>query len=180
VRRAAVVILAVVRTAAADDGIRVHVEREEVHEPYLQLDPILRSNFEGLTVQSERHETDVSIGDTHMILEGIAATNTDDPGTGQVIEDVESRSWRAGVRFSRKIGPFDFDAWGSVANVQTRYGRGTYRDVGVSLAKRFSLSKWMKAWIALSLNSRKWLDDKPPDGEADGTTLMLSVGTTFR
>ena len=179
-RRAAVVILAVARTAAADDGIRVHVEREEVHEPYLTLDPVLRSNFEGLTVHSERHETDVSIGDTHVILEGIAAANTDDPGRGHVIEDVESRSWRAGVRFSRKVGPFDFEAWGAVENVQTRYGRGTYRDVGVALVKRFALSRWMKAWVSLSLNNRKWLDDKPPDGEANGTTFMLSLGTTFR
>ena len=164
----------------ADDGIRMHVEREEVHEPYLSLDPMFRSNMEGLTVQSERHETDVSIGGTHVILEGIAAANVDRPEAGQVTEDVASRSWRAGVRIARKIGPFDFEAWGAVENVQTRYGRGTYRDVGVSIAKRFSLSKWMKAWVALTLSNRQWLDDKPPDGEANGTSLMLSVGTTFR
>ncbi|HTL35835.1 MAG TPA: hypothetical protein VL326_22050 [Kofleriaceae bacterium] len=180
-RRVALVVVAVAaRTAAADDGVAVHVKREAVHEPYLTLDPMLRSNLEGLTATDERTATEVTIGDTHMILEGIASENVDRPDRGRVVEDVESRGWRAGVRITRKIGPFDFDAWAAAANVQTRYGSGTYRDVGVALTKRFSLSRWMKAWISLSVGSRTWLGGEPPPGEANSTQATLSVGTTFR
>jgi hypothetical protein len=179
VRRAAIVLVMVsARVVAADDGITWRVEREVEHEPYLTIDPMLASSFEGLAQETERHSTDVVIGDTRVIVEGIASQNVDTPE--RVHEDVEGRSWRAAVRFTRKLGPLDLEAWASVENVQTRYGRGTYRDVGVALVKRFSLSRWMKAWVGLTLGNRQWLGDKPPDGEANGTSLMLSIGTTFR
>jgi len=173
-----VLVVVSVQPVAADESISWRIEREVEHEPYLTIDPMLRSNFEGLTHETERHSTDVIIGDTRVILEGIATQNVDTPE--RVTEDVASRGWRAAVRMTRKLGPLDLEAWASVDNIQTRYGRGTYRDVGVALVKRFSLSRWMKAWISLSLSNRQWLDDKPPDGEANGTSLMLSIGTTFR
>jgi hypothetical protein len=180
VRRVAVVLAAAAaRTAAADDGISLHVERDAVHEPYLTIDPTLRSHYEGLTGESERHDTEITIGDTHVILEGIASANRDTPE--RVSEDLESRSWRAAVRVTRKLGPFDFEAWAAVDGVQTRYGGGTYRDVGVALVKRFSLSRWMKAFVALSVTNRKWLGGgPPPPGEENDTKFMLSLGTTFR
>jgi len=181
VRRTALVLVIAAtptREAVADDGIAVHVKRETIHEPYLTIDPILRSNFEGLTGETEHHDTVVTIGNTSVIVEGIATANVDRPW--RVTEDLESRGWRASVRVSRKIGPFDFDAWAAIDSSQTRFGGGTYRDVGASLSKRFSLSRWMKAWISLSISNRTWLGDALPPGEANATTVMLSVGTTFR
>ncbi|HUS31578.1 MAG TPA: hypothetical protein VMZ53_23895 [Kofleriaceae bacterium] len=179
-RRVAVVLVALaVRSAAADDGIALRVERDvgTQHEPYLRLDPALTSSLEGLTQETERHTTAITLGETRIILEGIASQNVD--SDTRIHEDVESRGWRAAVRLTRKLGPVQLEAWGAVENGQTRYGGGTYRDVGVALVKRFSLSRWMQAWIALSVNNRQWLD-KPPDGEANATTFMLSLGTTFR
>lgn len=151
-----------------------------MHEPWLTIDPVLLSHYEGLTTESERHDTEVTIGDTRVILEGIASQNVDTPE--RITEDLESRSWRAAVRLTRRIGPLDFEAWAAVDGVQTRYGRGTYRDAGVALVKRFSLSRWMKAWIALSVTNRQWLGGgSPPPGEATSDTkFMLSLGTTFR
>jgi len=66
-----------------------------------------------------------------------------------------------------------------VNHLDTRYGRGTYYDLRISLFRTLRLSKWMTAWIALSVGHRQWAD-APPAGEKSETQATLSIGTTFR
>jgi len=73
-----------------------------------------------------------------------------------------------------------FGAGVSVAHVDTRFGSGSYVDLGLSLSRTVRLSRWMTAWISLSFGRRRWLDSSPPAGEADATEAMLTIGTTFR
>src|SRR4051812_25831477 len=68
VRRAiiAVVVMAA-RAASADDfvgSLRFSGRREVAREPELWLDPVLRTHFEGLVQDTERHESEFVVGDT--------------------------------------------------------------------------------------------------------------------
>ncbi|MDB4960144.1 MAG: hypothetical protein JWP01_143 [Myxococcales bacterium] len=53
------------------------------------------------------------------------------------------------------------------------------RRQGVSVSRTVRLSRWMTGWISLDVGRQEWIDRAPP-GEADSTTLALSIGTTFR
>ena len=169
------------RAASADDfvgSLRFSGRREVAREPELWLDPVLRTHFEGLVQDTERHESEFVVGDTRIILQGIASANVDRVEGPAV--DVPSRSWRTGVHVTHSFGPIDLDVWAMLDGVQTRFGGGTYRDIGVSLSHKHKFSRWVTAWIALTIGTRKWLGDEPPPGEANGTAALLSIGTTFR
>ena len=64
-------------------------------------------------------------------------------------------------------------------HLDSRFVRGDYRTIGVRLIKRFRLSRWMLAWISLGVSRRDWYG-APPAGEANSTTVSLTIGTTFR
>lgn len=94
--------------------------------------------------------------------------------------DVGARGWRARFELGADVGPFWLGVHVAAGRVDGRFEQGTYRDIGVSLLKRFRLSRWMLAWIGLTIGHRQWLGDAPPPGEQNGPSLMLTVGTTFR
>lgn len=113
------------------------------------------------------------------MLESVESANID--REDKVALDVPLRAGCTGARLTRELGPLELDASASLGNLQTRYTKGYYYDVGVALTYRRKLSKWMTAWISLSIGRRTWLGDKPPLGEEkESTQLVLSVGTTFK
>ena len=169
----------VVATAAADDGLVVRAEGRAREEPILTLDPVIQSRLEGLAVEQHVEQAQFQVGKTRVMVESIASDNVDTPW--RVATDVPSRSWRTVARFSRDLGFAQLVATGSLGEVQTRYGSGAYYDLGLSLVRSKRFSRWVTAWVALSLGTRTWLGDAPPPGEARSSTqLTLSVGGTFR
>jgi hypothetical protein len=172
-------VLAVAATVHADDGIRMRVEGE--HEPLLHIDPALRPKLEGLGAVEDTRETVVPIGaNARAVLEG-AWWDNQDRDLRHPLTDVPGRGWRASLRLERQLGPLTFVLGATLADVDSRYGSGHYYDLGIGLGRVFKLSRWMTAWIMLTAGRRHWLTDRPIAGEPiDDTTVMLTIGTTFR
>ena len=63
--------------------------------------------------------------------------------------------------------------------MSSRYGSGSYRDISLMISKSHRFSRWVTGWIGLSIGNRQW-DGEAPDGEANATTIMLTIGGTFR
>ncbi len=172
---AGAVFVAVGSPARADDlqldKIVARHERDAETEPYLELDPVFRPNAEGLGTLETKHQKQYELLGARIVIDGVEHTNE---------VDVPTRGWRAGLRISRDVGPVTVTAGMSVENVQSRYTRGTYREMGIAITKTFKLSRWNTAWISLSVGRRTWYGDQPPPGEQDATQVMLSVGTTFK
>ena len=91
-----------------------------------------------------------------------------------------SRGWRAATQLTYDLGPFKLGASVAVNHVDSRFERGTYAFVGVSLYRTFRLSRWNIGWIALTLGRQQWFGAMPPNGEANATTASLNIGMTFR
>lgn len=182
-RRAVWILLSMVSASAAhaDPELTESSEERSVltrdpQGPWLTLEPIARPNLQGLAMigsTEDPHRTVLFDGRRgYVVLDGTSWTND---------RDLEERGWHAGIRIGYDLGPLRVDAYASVNYVDTAYGRGHYRDLGISIGRTVRLSRWMTGWIALRVGQRKWLvDDKPPAGEQDGTEVMLSIGTTFR
>lgn len=171
--RLAVCVLCVAASAHADDGLALHAaphDREPDTGPLLTLDPVLTSRFETLHADEDTTTARIPLG--HHLTAVLA--NTDWSNT-----DIVEKGWRSSAELRFDRGNWHLSALGAWNGVDGRFGGGRYTDLGVSLARTFRLSRWMTAWIALSLVQRRWLD-VPPPGEGNGTTFMLSVGTTFR
>lgn len=146
--------------------------------PKLHLDPILRTRLEGLGTVEERKTTTLQIGPIEATLEG-ARFAIDDRKAEPTI-DLPVRGWRTSLRLSHDFGFVRLEASLSRNHVDMHHGRGTYRERGVSLSRTFRLSRWMRAVVGLDIGQRAWEGDQPPAGEANETTVMLRVGTTFR
>ena len=169
-----------------------HGEDLELHDttplldrgPQLELDPMFRPSLEGLGATSETERTVVPLGDkARAVFEGTwwANVDSDEPGRFSRVVDLENRGWRTGVRFERDLGFATLAIHGSYNHVDSRYGSGTYRDIGVSLFRKWRLTRWMTAWISLGVSRRTWLGDAAPAGEAkEETQATLGIGTTFR
>ncbi|MDX2089631.1 MAG: hypothetical protein SFX73_17380 [Kofleriaceae bacterium] len=158
--------------ARADDvvGVRERAWFRPDEEPLLHVDPVWRPQ-RALDATTDTTRVAYFIAGTAVAFERSAWTDTTSgiPGDG----------WGTTLRVSRQLGPLRIGGYASYQRLDTRLARGEYIDLGVSVGRTFTLSKWMTAWIALSLGTRRW-QGSPPPGEQNETTLMLSVGTTFR
>jgi hypothetical protein len=164
-------VLCIAAAARADDGLSLHAERRDAeHVPELSLDPLLESRFETLHADEDTAAARIPLG-AHLAaqLETTAWSNT----------DIAERGWRSAAGLTASRGNWHLTAGVAWNGVDGRFGSGRYTDYRLSLARTFRLSRWMTAWIALSLEHRQWAGT-PPAGEQNGTALMLSVGTTFR
>lgn len=164
-------VVALARPARADDALAV---REGTllrpgEEPLLELDPVWRPT-RALDAPIDTTRALFVVADTLVALES-SRWSYDNGMTGD--------GWGTSLRLSRNLGPLRVSGYASYQALDTRLGAGSYVDLGISVGRTVRLSRWMTAWIALSLGHRRWLDE-PPVGESSGTTLMLSVGTTFR
>ncbi|CAN5922920.1 hypothetical protein BH11MYX3_BH11MYX3_13590 [soil metagenome] len=145
----------------------------ETDETMLHLDLVALPSTAGLGAKAEVDErTTIAIGrHTWVELEGTRWSNE---------LDVRERGWTAGARLAHDFGPFFVGIGAELHSMDRRYSSGSYYDVGLTIGRSKKLSRWMTAWIALSIGRRMWLGDKPPVGEDNGEQVMLSVGTTFR
>jgi len=172
VRAAALVICLSVSRAQADETTELHegLTREEAG-PLLHLDSMLRSNPEGLDADVKRESVDFDLGPrTRARVEANTWTNPLFNGEG----------WGTTLRLVHDFKVIQFSVEAGYQRVDSTFAHGGYALVGLSLTRTLRLSKWMTAWISLSVGKRRWLGQQPPPGEADDTAVMLNIGTTFR
>jgi hypothetical protein len=173
--RLVVCVLCIAASARADDGDGLLTLHAEPHDgepaaPLLTIDPTLATRFETLHADEDTATARIPLG-KHLEaqLARTAWSNT----------DIAERGWQSSAGLTATFGQWHVGALASWNGVDGRLGNGRYLDYGVSIARTFNLSRWMTAWIALSVGMRQWTG-VPPAGEANGATLTLSVGTTFR
>ncbi len=185
-RSCAVVVLLASSAVSADEftpdlGVHAPLRWEHPGEPVLHLDPIPPLTTEGLGAKTDGVTQIIDLGRrARLVGEGTWWKTSMAPlPPGSDVDDL-SRGWRAGYTLTYDLGPLTIGASVGAGHVDSRYGRGTYRTIGVSVYRRFRLSRWMRAWIALSGAQQAWLGVDPPPGEANGPAGMLTIGTTFR
>jgi hypothetical protein len=187
VRRTACIVLLVgaVRAARADDATEVREGSTLAREGgWLELDPVLPPQLEGLGAVEDGERVELELGpDSRLVAEGTWWQNDErargKDGAPLPHIDVPGRGWGAGLRLSHDFG-FAVLTWsGSMNHVDSRYGRGTYVDLGLSLTRKFKLSRWKTAWISLGVGWRQWAG-QPPAGEAGSIGVGLTIGTTFK
>ena len=176
-------VLGAAATARADDGVTAVRERgllDPSTEPLLELDRTWRPNA---TLDAPETTTRASLrlgANTVATFEAsqwsLAST---DPSLGPPPENTTGDGWGAAVRLVRKLGPLWVGGYASYQALDTWDLRGTYVDLGLSIGYTVRLSRWMNAWIALGIERRIW-QGPPPPGEANATSFMLTIGTTFR
>lgn len=181
-RVAAFIVLSLPTVLRADEATSVStsdVGGEEpallrrTDEPLLHLQPLAQPLRIGLpeSYDVDEQRTVVLGKRTWVELQGVRYTNT---------SVTPERAWTASLRLAHDLGPFTIVAYAAAGGVDSRYTRGSYYDVGLSIGKSKKLSRWMTAWIALSIAHREWLGEPPP-GEVKGeTAVTLSIGTTFK
>ncbi|HEY5947901.1 MAG TPA: hypothetical protein VIV40_20515 [Kofleriaceae bacterium] len=171
--------------AYADDAITVHarVRSEEQTEPLLHLDYSLPVVSEGLGGAKDGEQTVIDIGPRARIAMGSEWWKSSlapiPLGAADLGADDMSRGWLAAYELSYNLGPFRLGANMGMGRVDSRYERGSYRVMGVSVSRQFRLSRWVLAWISLGIGQQTW-QGQPPPGEANNTTAMLRFGFTFR
>ena len=132
--------------------------------------PLLESRFETLHADEDTAAARIPLGHQLAVqLETTAWSN----------RDIAEHGWRSVAGITADRGDWHLSARASWNGVDGRFGGGRYTDYGVSLARTLRMSRWMTAWIALSIAHRQW-SDTPPAGERNGTAVMLTIGTTFR
>lgn len=173
-RVAALVVLSLPAMVHADEATSVTAELLHHDEPLLHLDPTIQPQRIGLPENIDvAEQTTIALGKrTWVELQGLRYTN----------ESVTTeRAWTASLRLAHDLGPFTVIAHATLGGVDSRYERGGYYDVGLTIGATKRLSRWMTAWIALSVGRRVWLGKEPPPGEVkESTAVMLTIGTTFR
>ncbi len=142
-------------------------------EPLLHVDPIIQPLRIGPpeAIDVDDQKTIVLGKRTWVELQGIRYTNT---------SVTPERGWTASLRLAHDLGPFTVVAHATAGGVDSRYTRGSYYDVGLTIGKSKKLSRWMTAWIALSIGRREWLGEPPPGETKSSTGVFLSIGTTFK
>jgi hypothetical protein len=186
VRCATLVLLVLTHVARADEPIELHdgLTREptgpllHVDSALVNVEAALRSNTEGFEADVEHERFDFSLGaHTRARLESSAWTGPLVNGNG----------WGATLRLVHDFKVIQVGVEASFQRVDSGSVRadgkavhGSYLFVGATVSRTHRLSKWMTAWIALSVGRRTWLGNELPPGEADDTAAMLSIGTTFR
>lgn len=164
-------------------------------DPLLHIDPVVLPGISGLGTREDTHErTMMQLGDhTWAELEGVHWTNQDKDGRFTNDETTPERGWTTSVRLTHDFGPFEATLLGRLGEIdsqqallarrfdgdKTRFKPGRYYDVGLTIGRSRTLSRWRTAWIALTLGYRGWIG-KPPGDEQSGGQAMLSIGTTFK
>jgi hypothetical protein len=92
--------------------------------------------------------------------------------------DPQARGWNVGAELSYDLGAFRISATAAEGHVESRFERGTYRDLELSISRTFQLTKTVQGWAALGLNARRWAGTPPP-GEVNSTTLMFRLGANW-
>lgn len=178
-------VLLACTAAHADDtaaDLELHAPQRWHHDDLiLHLDPMPSLSTEGIGGQSEREMQILELGPRARLVgvsERWKAALSPQVQFGPDIDDM-ARGWRARYALVYDLGLFKLGASLEYGHVDSRYERGTYQVVGVAAYRTFRLSRWMLAWIALSAGRQQWLGQAPP-GEASSSSIMLSIGTTFR
>lgn len=158
--------------AAADDGslhVRMLHEQDEPG-PLLHLDPIMIDPAMGSP--SETHATVLSLGPrARLAAQGTSWVSGLSPDDAV---DARYHGYLAAAELSYDLGWFSIGANVSMTQDIT----GTRRTAGLFAYKRFNLSRWMHAWIALGLSFEQLEQNGQP--ARSGSTFGLSLGTTFR
>ena len=170
--RLGVWLLLLARVASADDGsLHVRMLHEQPDDgPLLHLDGVLIDPAMGNP--SETHGVQLAIGPrARFAAQGTswqAGLSPDDA------IDAHDHGFRGAAELSYDLGWFSLGANVSLTSDIT----GTHRTAGLFAFRKFRLSRWMHAWIALGLSFDSY--DSPNAPPRSGTTLGLSLGTTFR
>ncbi len=181
----AVVVLGVddAHAEEVEDSVRAQSLVGDLDGPWLHLDDaVLAPGLEAFDATRDSRTTFIKLGPrTRLALDGASWSANldmrDDGGPGA--RDIPGHGWRAGLRLSHDFGLVRVRTNGSINHVDTRYGTGTYTDVGLSIGRTHRLSRWMTGWISLGIERRRW-SGPPPPGESNATELTLTIGTTFR
>lgn len=161
-------LLLVPALAHGDDGIELRARTEQ--PPILVLDPTLTSRFESIHADEDEVHAVLPVGrGVDVILDNTTWSNP----------EIVERGWRTAAGLTRDFGVARLTAMASYNRVDGWLGGGRYVDLSIALSRTFKLSRWMTAWISLSISVRNWTGTPPP-GERNGAAAMLSVGTTFR
>ena len=172
-------MLCIARIAHADETTELHDGADasealtrDPHGPLLTFDTILRSNTEGFDADVKTEQTDFTLGpNTRARVESEAWTNP----------LLAAEGWGATARLAYNFHGIQFGFEAGYHRVDSQFAHGGYTQLGFSIAKTFKLSKWMTAWISLTVGRRAWLgQDGPPPGETNDTSAMFNIGTTFR
>lgn len=192
---AARIVLALVASrslASADDAPDKSVTLDDLavrtsslfHDPgapLLTLDIVPRPNVVGLGVTEDTKRTAIQLGPRAKIM--MTGTSwkgyADAVPTDGVPENDVANGTRMAIGFQYDFGWLQLDAWASQNVLSSQYGSGAYRDVSLTISKSHRFSRWVTGWIGLSIGRRTWTTD-PPDGEDNATTIMLTIGATFR
>ncbi len=158
--------------ASADDSslhVRMHAEHDT--GPLLHLDATLIDPSMGSP--TERQGVELSLGPrARFAAEGSWWENGLSPSVYAI--DVHDRGWRGAAELSYDLGWFSIGANVSLTQDIT----GSHRTLGLFAYKKFNLSRWMHAWIALGLSFDSYQEPNAPP--RSGTTIGISLGTTFR
>ena len=184
--------------ALADDetSVRESTLLEKGNEPLLHLDPVLLPAGGGLgRVESTYERTMMQVGDRSWLeLEGIQWTNQEKDGRFTTDGATPEGGWTASLRLSHDFGPFEASILGRVGETgsqdsqlasrmsgdQSKYGPARFYEVRLTIGKSKKLSRWMTAWIALTLGRRAYIGTPPIGEDAASNQVTLSIGTTFR
>ena len=172
----------VVESARADDALSVDESfGHDSGEPLLTLDLVPRPGIAGLGVTEDTDRITLVLGQrATLTLSGASWRGYTDAVPVDGNEDELVRGARAALRFRYDLGWLQLDASASQNAMSSRYGSGTYRDVSLTISKSHRFSRWVTGWIGLSLANRQWTGQPPVGEEQSSTTLMLSIGGTFR
>jgi len=202
-RRASLILLLAHGAAHADDhtgdrdpppdvsgvaGNLLRAAREAPGKPWLHLD-LGQGDVEALAGQhvddlwlTNAEPLSSSARETHVLELGHGARLSSDAtswtSTQSGFEGV-ARGWRAKQELSYDIGALRIAVNAGAGQVDSRLAGGSYRFAGISATRTFRLSRWMLAWISLGAGFQQWTG-RPPPGESNGSSLKLTIGTTFR
>ncbi len=176
-RRPIALVIACTANAHADTALEARANAE-AERTYLDIDPVFAPQLEGLAGQHQIERKTYALDrKTLLTIELDQWANQD----GVLPDmDVRGQGWKAGVRLTRDFGWVTVTLHGSISDVDTQFGFGRYRDLGVSVMHVVQRKAGKKLWFGLSFGQRKWLGEAaPPAGEADGKQAMLVLGWTF-
>jgi len=163
VRRVLVIAMLWAYPARADDALTLHEHRQDA-EPLLHLDPIFTPLLETPFAEVQGNATRYELGRTAAVLASEIWNDT----------TTDARGYTAGLHISHDFGFARLFAMGSVGKVDSRFGSGTYVDLGVALMRMRRLSRWTTVWLSLGFDYRRGV------GEPAGPAAMARVGFTFR
>lgn len=119
-------------------------------------------------------------GETHARIRGADLTLHGARWIGNELStDPAANGWRASVALSRDVGFARLGVYATADRVDSRFERGTMFSAGIALTRTLRLSRWMTAWLSLSVGVYRWTGTSPAD-ERSGAAAMVTLGTTFR